>query len=44
MNTVEIRNAYKHYGKNDEKFVVLNGLDMTVKQGSMYEIQSKLYH
>lgn len=35
MNTVEIRNAHKHYGKKEEKFVVLNGLDMTVKQGSM---------
>lgn len=33
-NTVEVRDAYKHYGTKDPK-IVLNKLNMTVAPGSM---------
>lgn len=35
MNAIEVRSAIKFYGKNNVKQTILNGLDMTVKCGSM---------
>ena len=35
MNAIEVRNAIKSYGKKSDKQTILNGLDMTVKCGSM---------
>lgn len=35
MNTVEVRGAYKYYGKSKDPKVVLNKLNMTVSAGSM---------
>jgi hypothetical protein len=35
MNAVEVRGAYKFYGKPKNRQVVLNKLDMTVEHGSM---------
>lgn len=35
MNTVEVRGAYKFYGKAKDPKVVLNKLNMTVSAGSM---------
>lgn len=35
MNAIEVRSAIKSYGKKNDKQIILNGLDMTVKCGSM---------
>ena len=35
MNTVEVRGAYKYYGKPKDPKIVLNKLNMTVSPGSM---------
>jgi hypothetical protein len=35
MNTVEVRGAYKYYGKPKDPKIVLNKLHMTVSPGSM---------
>lgn len=35
MNTVEVRDAFKYYGKAKDPKIVLNKLNMTVAPGSM---------
>lgn len=35
MNTVEVRSAFKFYGKANDPKIVLNKLNMTVSPGSM---------
>lgn len=35
MNTVEVRGAYKFYGKPKDAKIILNKLNMTVAPGSM---------
>lgn len=35
MNSVEVRDAYKYYGKAKDPKIILNRLNMTVAPGSM---------
>lgn len=40
MHAVEVRGAYKYYGKAKDPKIVLNRLNMTVDPGSMWVVNS----
>jgi hypothetical protein len=42
MNSVEVKRALKYFGSGENKNIVLCGVDMKVKPGSMYELLNQI--